>query len=63
LQTDYLLSQRTHKFGIEVPKAVKEILDLDSKNGNTLLVDAIAKEMKEVYISFIILPDGHSAQI
>jgi hypothetical protein len=40
--------KRTHKFGIEVPKTVKEALDLDHKNGNTLWADAIVKEMKEV---------------
>ncbi len=57
--THYL--KRTHKFGIEVPKTVKEALTLDRKNGNTLWVDAIAKEMKEVWIVFNILPDGHSA--
>jgi hypothetical protein len=38
--------KQTHKFGIEVPKTVKEALDLDHKNGNTLWADAIAKEMK-----------------
>jgi hypothetical protein len=59
--TRYL--KRTHKFGIEVPKTVKEALDLDRNNGNILWVDAIAKEMKEVCISFNILPDGHSAPI
>jgi hypothetical protein len=32
--TRYL--KRTHKFGIEVPKTVKEALALDSKNDNTL---------------------------
>jgi hypothetical protein len=46
-----------------VPKTVKEALDLDRKNGNTLWADAIAKEMKEVCIAFNILPDGHSAPI
>jgi hypothetical protein len=55
--------KRTHKFGIEVPKPVKEALDLDRKNGNTLWANAIAKEMKEVHIAFNILPDGHSAPI
>ncbi len=44
--TRYL--KRTHKFGIEVPKTVKEALALDRKNGNTLWADTIAKEMKEV---------------
>ncbi len=46
----------THKFGIEVPKTVKEALALDRKNGNTLWADAIAKEMTEVCIAFNILP-------
>jgi hypothetical protein len=59
--TRYL--KRTHNFGIEVPKSVKEALDLDHKNGNTLWADAIAKKMKEVCIAFNILPDGHSAPI
>jgi hypothetical protein len=59
--TRYL--KRTHKFGIEVPKTVKEALDLDRKNGNTLWADAIAKAMKEVCIAFNILPDGHSVPI
>ena len=59
--TRYL--KRTHKFGIEIPKTVKEALALDRKNGNTLWADAIAKEMKEVCIAFNILPDGHSAPI
>ncbi len=59
--TRYL--KRTLKFGIEVPKTVKEALALDCKNGNTLWADAIAKEMKEVRTAFIILPDGHSAPI
>ena len=56
--TRYL--KRTHKFGIEVPKTVKEALALERKNGNTLWADAIAKEMKEVRIAFNILPDGQS---
>jgi hypothetical protein len=43
--------------------AVKEALDLDHKNRNTLWADAIAKEMKEVCIAFNVLPDGHSAPI
>jgi hypothetical protein len=46
-----------------VPKTVKEALALDCKNGNTLWVDAIANEMKEVRIAFNILPDGCSAPI
>jgi hypothetical protein len=59
--TRYL--KKTHKFGIEIPKTVKEALALDRKNGNTLWVEAIAKEMREVHIAFNILPDGGSAPI
>jgi hypothetical protein len=59
--THYL--KRTHKFGIEVPKTVKDALALDRKNGNTLWADAIAKEMREVRIAINILPDGGSAPI
>ncbi len=55
--------KRTHKFGIEVPKTVKEALALDCKNGNTLWADAIVKEMKEVCTAFNILPDSRSAPI
>ncbi len=59
--TRYL--KRTHKFGIEIPKTVKEALALDRKNGNTLWGDAIAKEIREVHIAFNILPGGGSAPI
>jgi hypothetical protein len=44
--------KRTHKFGIELPKTVKEALELDKKNGNTFWADTIAKEMKDVCIAF-----------
>jgi hypothetical protein len=59
--TRYL--KRTHKFGIKVPKTVKEASELDCKNGNTFWANAIAKEMKEVCIAFNIIPDGHVATI
>jgi hypothetical protein len=55
--------KRTHKFDIEVPKTVKEALELDKNNGNTLWADAIAKEMKDVCVAFKILVDGQSAPI
>ena len=55
--------KKTHKFGTEIPRTVKEALALDRKNGNILWADAIAKEMKEVPIAFNILPDGCSAPI
>ena len=55
--------KRTHKFGIEIPRTVKEALELDRRNGNTLWADAIAKEMAEVRKAFDILPDGKTAPV
>jgi hypothetical protein len=55
--------KRTHKFGIEVPKTVKDALELDKKNDNTLWADGIAKETKDIRVAFKILPDGKSAPI
>jgi hypothetical protein len=55
--------KRTHKFGIELPKTIKEAFALDKKNGNTFWADAIAKEVKDVCIDFKILLEGQSAPI
>ncbi len=55
--------KRTHKFGIKLPKTIKEALELDKKNGNTLWANAIAKEMKDVCVAFKILVVGQSAPI
>ena len=58
--------KHTHKFGIRVPKMVREALDLDKANGNDLWWEAIKKEMKAVRIAFKILgndekpPQHHS---
>jgi hypothetical protein len=40
------------KFGVVVPTLVDHALKIDRRNGNTLWSDAIAKEMKDVYIAF-----------
>ena len=58
-ETRYL--KRTHKYGIKVPKTVKQAYELDCINGNTLWADAIAKEMKNVRVAFSILPKGETA--
>ncbi len=55
--------KRTHTFGIEIPRTIKEALELDCRNGNTLWADAIAKEMAEVQKAFDILPDGKTAPV
>ena len=44
--------QRTHKFGIRIPKSVQEARELDRLNGDTLWWDAICKEMKNIRIAF-----------
>ena len=54
--TRYL--KRTHKFGIELPMSVKDAYDLDKKNSNIFWADSISKEMKNVKVSFDIMPDG-----
>ena len=43
---------RTHKYGIRIPKSVKEAQQLDRENGETRWWDAICKEMKNVLITF-----------
>ncbi len=43
LKTKYWV--RTHKFGVKIPKTVKEAKRFDEENGNTLWWDAICKEM------------------
>ena len=54
---------KTHKFGIEVPKSVAQAYALDKKNVNTLWTDAIAKEMKDVIPSFKKLYHGEIVPI
>jgi Reverse transcriptase (RNA-dependent DNA polymerase) len=57
--------KRTHKFGIEMPKSVKDALTLDAQAGTTLWRDAIAKEMKNVMPAFKfrdddVIPPGYT---
>ena len=40
--------KQTHKFGIQVPKTVLKAQKLDQANGNTLWMDAVDLEMKNV---------------
>ena len=54
--TRYL--KKTSKFGIELPKTMKEACELDERNGNRYWQDAIAKELKNVKIAFDILDDN-----
>jgi hypothetical protein len=49
-----------YKFGIQVPKGIKNAIDLDKKNGNQLCQEAIKTELKQLtdYQTFIVLHSG-----
>ena len=51
--------QTTHKYGIRVPRTVKEAYELDETNNNTYWRDAIRKEMQNVSVAFDFLPANH----
>ena len=43
---------RTHKYGIQIRNSVKEAIEIDNRNSNTLWWDALMKEMKNVRPAF-----------
>lgn len=47
----------THKFGIELPKTVREALEIDKRTGTTYWRDALALEIKDVRVAFDVLSD------
>jgi hypothetical protein len=51
-----------YKFGIQVPKGIKNAINLDKKNGNNLWEEAIKTELKQLtdYQTFIVLDSGES---
>ena len=44
--------ERTHKYGLQIPKDTKKAKKLDGSNGITLWMDAIRLEMKNVRVAF-----------
>ena len=44
-----------------MPRSVKEALEIDQKNGNTLWADALTKEMGNVCVAFEILRPNERA--
>jgi Reverse transcriptase (RNA-dependent DNA polymerase) len=48
----------THKYGIEIPRNVRQAHAIDQKNNNTLWKDAIDKEMLNVGVAFEVLDDN-----
>ena len=55
--------KRTHKFGVLIPKSVKEALILDDKTGTDLWQKAIEKEMKNVMPAFTFLEQDDKVPI
>ena len=42
------ITQITHKYGIEIPTSWDHAVEIETKNGNQLWRDDLAKEMKNV---------------
>ncbi len=42
----------THKNGIHIPKNIREAIEIDKENCNTLWMDAVKLEMKNVQVAF-----------
>ena len=52
--------KRTHKFGIELPKSIKQALEIDRRTGTTYWRDALDKEIGEVRVAFEVLEDDEN---
>ena len=52
------VAKRTHKYGVRVPRSVKEALQIDEENGDSFWKDAIKLEMKNVDVAFKYLEEG-----
>jgi len=50
--------ERSHKYGIRIPKSVKEALAIDKENGDTQWADAIRKEMGAIRSNALEQYDG-----
>ena len=62
-KTKYWVKDR--KYGIRLPKTIKEALSIDKETGTRFWREAIEKEMKNVMIAFEfsdddVIPVGHS---
>ena len=42
--------RKTHKYGIEIPKNIAQVIQLEIHNGNTYWMDAIEKIDDECYV-------------
>ena len=55
------IRKMTHKYGIEIPRDVEHVHEIDARNGNTNWRDALKKEMYNVRVAFEILDEGAHA--
>jgi len=44
--------ERTHKYGVRIPKTIQEAIEIDKANGNILWQDAVRMEMKNNRVAF-----------
>ena len=44
--------QRTHKYGVRVPKSIREAKEIDAENGDTRWMDSVRLEMKNSRVAF-----------
>ena len=57
-QVTHRLAKKSIKFGVKAPSTVDEAIQLDKENKNTLCIDAINKELKNVLVAFKLLEEG-----
>ena len=57
------LRKTTHKYGVKILKDVHHTWELDKRNGNTMWMDVLAKEMFNVGIVFEVLEEKQSAPL
>ena len=55
------LRKTTHKYGVKILKDVHHPRELDKRNGNTMWMDVLAKEMFNMGIAFEVLEEKQSA--
>jgi hypothetical protein len=56
-------NKKTHKYGIRVPRSVKEAYQIDQETGMDFWAQAIAKEMKNNAIAFHFPEEGESIPV
>ena len=54
--------KKTHKYGIQIPRNVREAYELDTANKNTYWADAISAEMTENRVAFDILEQDQKVE-